>query len=292
VNAARDRLGQNGFIAYVACTLNTVFQAGRARDIAEIADEFGLDYRIYDSQSDAYTQITLIEQARLEGARAFILCPLSRDALSETLASLQRANIPVVFITLYEHPYGVKLDSDNYEIGQRIGRYAGQIIQDKWDGNAQVLILGFPGFPASDTRADAMETAIRELAPQVNIVLRGQGFTREEGYQTVHELLEQGTQIDVIAAMNDAGAMGAVDALREANISSEAVDIVSANAEPPTLELIRDGVYIRGTVAVNREQLSRLAVYGAIKQLAGSTMPELFTYPPGDLITAETMGSS
>jgi hypothetical protein len=67
------------------------------------------------------------------------------------------------------------------------------------------------------------------------------------------------------------------------------VDIVSANAEGPILDLIRRGTYVRGTLAVRREQLSRLAVYGVIKLLAGSTTPELYTFPPGDMITAETL---
>jgi ABC-type sugar transport system substrate-binding protein len=288
---AHERLGQSGFIAYIACTLNSVFQAGRARDIADIADQYGLPYRIFNSQSDAYTQITLIEQARLEGARAFILCPLSTDSLNETIISLQEANIPVVFTTLYDHPYGVKLDTDSDEIGLRMGRYTRQIIEEKWNGEATVLILAFPGFPASDARTSGIQEALGEIAPQVSILPQVQGFTREEAYIAVRELLQQGTETDIIVTINDAGAIGAVDALQEAGIPPNAVDIVSANAELPVLDLIREGLYVRGTVAINREQLSRLAVYGAIKQLAGATVPEFFDYPPGDMITAETLAA-
>ena len=292
VGIARDRLGQSGFIAYVACSLEDGFQSRRAIDIEEIANSYGLPYRTYDSENDIYTQITQIDRARLEGAKAFILCPLSESALDESLLSMQEAQIPIVFVTLYEHPYGVKLDSSNYQIGLSVGNYAGQLIQEKWDGQANVLLLGFPGFRASERRFEGIEAALRNVAPSANILAQVQGYTRDEGYAAVSDFIQRGEEVNVILSINDAGAMGAVDALQEAGIPPDAVDIVSSNAEPPVLDLIRQGLYIRGSLAINREALSRLAVFGVIKQLAGATVPEFFTYPPGDMVTAETLAQS
>jgi ribose transport system substrate-binding protein len=159
-----------------------------------------------------------------------------------------------------------------------------------WTGN--VLLLGFLGFPASESRLDGIEAAIRETAPSATILAREQGYTREEASEVVQRLLQQGEEINVIASINDAGSMGAVDALQEAGIPPDSVDIVSSNGEPPVLDLIREGMYIRGSLEINREQLSRLAVFGIIKQLAGATVPEFFTYPPGNMITAETLESA
>ncbi len=289
IQTAREQIGDSGFIAYVACTLEDNSQLRRGVEIEQIADEFDLDYRIYDSQSDMYLQITHINRAQMDGAKAFIICPLSTGALDQTIDSLASARIPVVFTTLYPDPYGIKLDSDNYDIGQQMGNFAGQMILDKWGGRAAVLPLGNLDFPASDLRLDGAEAAILALAPETTILPRQQGLTREEAYRTVHRLLEQGSEVNLIAAVNDAGATGAVDALREAGISPNAVDIIGVNAEGSILDLIRTGEYVRGTVPVQREQLSRLAVYGVIKQLAGAVTPELYTYPAGDIITAETL---
>ena len=291
ISMARDQLAETGFIAYVACTLNDNSQARRGVEIEELANEYGFGYRVYDSQSDVYTQLAAIDRARLEGAKAFILCPLSVDALQETIASLQQARIPLVFVTLVDHPYGIKLDSDNANVGRRIGEYAGQIIQEEWGGAASVLMLGFLDFPASEARMRAIEASIRESAPEATILPWAQGYTRDEGYETVRQLLEQGIEINVITSNNDAGTMGAVDALREAGIDPNAVDIVSANAEPPVIDLIRQGLYVRGSLSIHREQLSRLALFGVIKLLAGATTPELYTYPPGEMVTAETLAT-
>jgi ABC-type sugar transport system substrate-binding protein len=172
-----------------------------------------------------------------------------------------------------------------------MGHYAGQIIEEKWNGQATVLILAVPGLPASDNRTNGIEEAIRGLTSQANILPEVEGNTREEAYSIVRQYLQQNIDINVIVSINDAAAVGAVDALQEANIPPEDVDIVSANAEPPTLDLIRQGTFIRGSLAINREQLSHLAIYGVIKQLAGATIPEYFSYPPGDMITSETLAA-
>lgn len=289
IAAARDQLGSGGFIAYIACTLDDTFQSRRGVEIEQLANEYGLGYQSYDSASDVYRQISLIDQARLSGARAFVLCPLSEDALDESINSLHQANIPIVFVTLVDYDYGIKLDSDNYNVGLSVGEYAGEIIQEKWNGAANVLVLGYLGFPASEARFDAIEEAIHDIAPQANILPPESGYTRESSYETVKRFLAQGADINVIAAINDAGAMGAVDALSEAGISPNSVDIISINAEASVLDLIRQGMYIRGSLSIRREQASQLAVYGVINQLAGMTTPELYTYPPGEMITSETL---
>ena len=65
--------------------------------------------------------------------------------------------------------------------------------------------------------------------------------------------------------------------------------IVSANGESYAQELIRDGQFLRGTVALNREESSQIAVDAIVKMLAGSQVPETISYPPGDILTREVL---
>ena len=46
---------------------------------------------------------------------------------------------------------------------------------------------------------------------------------------------------------------------------------------------------MRGTVALNREESSQIAVDTTIKMLAGSPVPEIVVYPPGDVYTKEVL---
>ena len=89
--------------------------------------------------------------------------------------------------------------------------------------------------------------------------------------------------------MTDAGAYGAIDAMQEAGFDPNSVIVVSANGEAYAQELIRDGTFLRGTVAINREQSSQLAVDATIKMLAGAEVPEFLSYPPGDVLTRDVL---
>jgi ABC-type sugar transport system substrate-binding protein len=289
IAAARERLGAEGFIAFLACTLDNVTQATRAREMGDMAAAFGLAYRVYNANNDAYTQVTQFEQARLDGARAFILCPLDPSLLMDSIDSLQAANIPLAYVTLLNHPYGVKLDSNSYDTGLVVGRLAGQIARDSFTDPARVVVFANPGIPAADSRDDGMEAGFREIVPNGTFLGRYPGSTEEQGYAAVQSLIESGAEFNVILALNDVSAYGAIQALQEAGFDPNSVIIVSANGESYAQELIRDGEFLRGTVAINREEGSQIAVDAIAKMLAGSEVPEIVSYPPGDILTREVL---
>lgn len=289
VELAKARLGADGKIAFIACTLDSVFQVTRAREFADMAAAYGLGYAAYDSASDPYRQLAVIEQARLDGAKAFILCPLETEGLMPTLDVLRQAEMPTVFVTLFASGYGMMLDSDNYEVGRRAGRYAGEILRDEHDGTGRVLLLNYAGFPASDIRTDGMRAGVLEVAPDAEIVGERQGFTREWAYTSVKAALDDGLTFDVIVSMNDAGAFGAIDALQEAGIPPEDVAIVSVNGEPLAIEYMREGLYLRGTVDIDRFEGSEIAFGGIVRMLAGATLPETIAYASGELYTVDNL---
>ncbi len=289
---ARQQLSEGGFIAYIACTMESIFQATRARELGDFAAGQGLNYRAYDSEGDPYVQVTQIERARLDGAKAFILCPLDIDLLKPTLEALREATIPVVFVTLFESGYGVMLNADDYATGRASGTLAGDIIRDERGGEANVVILAYPGFPSSERRVQGVRDGLLERAPDATIVGVYRGFTREFGYESIKQLLDAGTPFDVIVSINDAGSFGAIDALREAGLTPDDVAITSANAEPLALDYIAAGNFLRGSVNTNRELGSRIALNAAIRLLAGGTVPEIILFPPGVTVTADRISAT
>ncbi|MBZ0290541.1 MAG: protein kinase, partial [Anaerolineae bacterium] len=139
------RLGDKGFIAYITCNQATEFHAGLAREMNDLANQYGLRFKLYDSETDAYREITLIERARSDGAAALIICPLDAKLLSGSLASVQSAGIPLVFFADDIPNYGgVLVGGDNYLLGLEPGRFAGKIIADEKDGKANVIVLDYP----------------------------------------------------------------------------------------------------------------------------------------------------
>lgn len=293
VARARAYLGQNGFVAYITCNQSSEYHATQAREMGDLAAQYRLAYRVYDSDSDDYRQATLIENARTDGARSLIICPLNPDLLVNPLSSVQEAGIPLILLHAARSSYGgVILEGDNYLMGLEAGRAGGEIIRDELGGEADVIVLDYPDSPDIVRRADGLIDGVTEIAPDTNIIGRYLGGTRENGYASVSQLIEDGTEFDVILSINDAGSYGAVQALEEAGIEPESVYISSVDAEALAREYIGDDYYIRASVDVGREQFSRMAINATVKLLAGSTVPETFLVPPGQAITKDDLAEA
>lgn len=283
---AREALGQNGFIAYIACNQSSEYHATQAREMSDIATQYGLAYRVYDSDTDPYRQVTLLERARTDGARALIICPLDPQLLVNPLTSAQEAGMPMVFLHAAERSYGgVMLAGDDYLMGVEAGRAGGEIILNMLDGEANAIVLDYPDLPAIVRRADGLVDGVTEVAPNTNIVGRFLGGTRENGYASVRRLIADGVDFNIILSINDAGSYGAVQALEEAGIEPDEVYISSVDAEALARQYIAEDYYIRASVDVGREQHSRTAIDAAVKLLAGATVPEVFLVPPGQSVT-------
>ena len=289
IAAAKARLGDEGIIAFLACRLDNVSSAERARVMSDMAADMEMGFKVYDGNNDIYTQLTQIEQARLEGAKAIILCPLDPTLLVDAVDSLQSERIPLTYITLFNHPYGVKLDSSSYEIGLEVGRLGGQIFNQEQTGTARVVLLGSSGLPATERRIDGMQAGFKDLVPDAVFIGRYPGSTQDLSYQAIRDLIRSHVEFNVILGVGDVSAYGAIEAMQEANFDPKSVIVVSANGEVLARQMILDGTFLRGTVDVNIEQSAQLSMDASIKMLAGSDVPEVLSYPPGEILTREVL---
>lgn len=288
--AAAQRVLGDRFIAYITCNQTSEYHATQSREMGDFAHEYGLNYRVYDSDTDAYNQLLQIERARTDGAYALIICPLDTELLDGPLTAIQNAGVPLVMLSGGEATYGgVMLVGDDYQMGYKAGEYAGKLIAEEMGGQADVIILDYPDAPHIVIRANGIEDGILAEAPNANIVGRYLGATQEFGKASVSRLIEEGVHFNVIASINDAGSFGAIMALEEAGIPTDEVIISSVDAEQQARQFMRTGRYIRGSVDVGRVQFSHAAVDAITKLLAGGTLPEQILVPPGEVITAEML---
>jgi serine/threonine protein kinase/DNA-binding LacI/PurR family transcriptional regulator len=286
----KQRLGDKGFIAYITCNQDTEFHAGLAREMNDLANQYGLRFKLYDSETDAYREITLIERARSDGAAALIICPLDAKLLSGSLASVQSAGIPLVFFADDIPNYGgVLVGGDNYLLGLEPGRFAGKLIAEEKGGKANVIVLDYPDRADIVARANGLVDGVLEYAPDAKIVGRYLGATREFGKESVSKLIAEGVKFDVIVSINDAGSFGAIEAMTEAGMKPEDVIISSIDAEALAQQYIRDGYFIRGSVQSSRAENAHALLNAAVKLLAGATLPEFIQVPPGPMVTKETL---
>jgi ABC-type sugar transport system substrate-binding protein len=287
---AQARLGDNGFIAYIACNQTSQFHAAQAREVGEFATRYSLSSRVYDGNNNKATEISQIERARTDGAIGLIVCPLDVETLSDTLRSVQQAGMPLVMMSSEAETFGgVLIAGDNHLMGLEAGRAAGQIIRDEMGGHADVIILDYPDLKYIVSRADGMEAGVLEAAPEAHIIGRYLGATADNGQQSVSHLIAESIHFDVILSINDAGSYGAIAAMEAAEIDPDSVIISSVDAESVARDYIRGGHYMRASVDVGRHLFSQTAVNTMVKLLAGSTVPEIYLVPPGEVVTRDTL---
>ncbi len=168
---AQRQLGSSGFIAYIACGLDSQFEAARASEMHDFAEAYGLRFQTYDGEDDPYKVLTLIEQARLDGARALILCPLKPSLLADSLRSIQSAGIPFVLTdALPQSSGGVMIDPNDLEIGRLAGQSVGEALAA--NGGSRVVILDDPDASYSDMRVQGFTDGLQSVLPEAQIVGR------------------------------------------------------------------------------------------------------------------------
>jgi ABC-type sugar transport system substrate-binding protein len=289
INAAHQSVSDNHFVAVMPCNQSSEYHSRLTREMTDFLRAYNLTHRIYNPDSDPYRQIALFETARAEGAFAFIICPLDYLLLQETFESLEQIDAPMVFPATDRTYGGVSLYTDNFAMGEAVGRFTGEVIRDEMGGRARVVVLTLENNETVEARTRGLISGLAEIAPEAEIVAEVRGAVREWGKESVENLLADGINFDVIMSINDAGSFGAIEALQAANIPTDAVIITSVDAEALALRYIRDGTYMRSSLAVARREFAEGAVDVMVKMLAGSPVPEFVTIPVGEMITQENL---
>jgi inositol transport system substrate-binding protein len=284
---AQTKLGSKGFIAYIGCALASEFEGMRASEMSSLAETYGVRFQAYDSTGDAYVQLTLIEQARLAGAQAIILCPLQPSVLDESLTSVRSADIPLILTDRLENSYGgVMVEQDNVQAGLLAGRFVGEKLAEAGNAQPNILILDEPNYSFSDGRVQGFLQGLREHVPNAQIAGRlPGGADSSASHDALAKFLPITPTVDAIFAVTDSGAYGALDALSNSGLSSDEVIIASINGENHARDEISSGRYLRASVEIAREAGSVGALDAAVKLLGGGEVPEILILPSVNLIT-------
>lgn len=289
---AQQKLGETGFVAVVMCNQDSEYHSTITREITTHLRAYNLRFTIYDSKSDGYEQRARLEEALAQGARAFILCPINYELITTPLKAIDEQNLPLASFTPFDQNYGgvyTAQQGSNFEMGNKIGIYAGEYIRDERDGQAKVVVLGFPEMEAIVERANGIKEGLLDRAPSAEIVAEVVGGTRDFGYESIKQLLAEGVDFDTIVSINDAGSLGAIKALEEAGVAPDAVNVFSIDAEELALRYMREGTYMRGSLEVGRSATARGVSDMTVHMLAGQTVSEIINVPLGDVIDTSNL---
>ncbi len=290
IQAAIDALGTDGFIGVIACTYETEYHATVAESAEAYAKDLGLNVQTFDSQIDVDRQITGIENFVNDGAKVIVICLFDPPSVQSALEDAAAAGVKIVQYAGRQAADfgGVTISVEDADMGYAAGEYAAQLINDDMDGMANVAILDYPDVANVVVRADNIRQAIEDNAPDATIVGNYLGGTPDNGLTSMETALIEHPDINVVVSINDAGALGAMQALE--NAGRDDAIIVGIDAESQAKDLIREGTMYKGTIDTSPAKTGEMTIKAAVKLLAGSDFPQNIAVPV-TLVTQESLAA-
>lgn len=220
-----------------------------------------------------------------EGIDLLVLNPVDFRDVTPILEEVQAAGIPVVVVdSQVSDPSLARctIVSDNYGAGVLCAKH----LQGTQDGGC-VLLLEHPGARSSNDRiAGFCDTLAEDGAYEIIGRLDCAGQL-ELAMPAVAGLLRQGLRPDVVMALNDPSAMGAMAALEENGLLA-GVSVYGVDGAPEAKNMISEGV-MTATVAQSPIRIGETTARVVYRLLSGEPCEKEIVVPV-ELVTAGNIG--
>src|ERR1700680_1630945 len=213
-------------------------------------------------------QKALVEQVLKDRPDAVVFIPVDDVAMIDSVKKLNEAKIPIV---LASNPlpgsFVTFVGADDFEIGYREVRY----LFEHLGGKGKIVVI--EGTSAAPTNRERVRGYKRAFAEYPGIELLGSGvgnYQQPDAKHVMEKFLAEHRQIDAVLSANDGMALGALEALKQANRTAVVIGI---NGILPAVKLIETGV-ILASVDLNMFKIGCTATRAALRHLKGEPLPD------------------
>jgi ribose transport system substrate-binding protein len=241
----------------------------------KVADATGVKIQHYvpKQPDNVDEQKAMVEQALKDRPDAVIFIPVDDVAMIDSVKKLNEARIPVVLVS---NPlpgrFVTYVGADDFEIGYRQARY----LFDRLGAKAKIVVIeGIPVAPTNRERVRGYQRAFAEF-PGIEVLASGVGnYQQPDAKRVMAKFLADYPEIDAVLSANDGMALGALEALQEANRSAVVIGI---NGILPAVKLIETGALL-ASVDFNMFKIGCIATRAAARHLKGEPLPEKILLP-------------
>jgi DeoR/GlpR family transcriptional regulator of sugar metabolism len=170
---------------------------------------------------------------------------------------------------------------DNYRAGFDLGYWAGNYFQQQGIKKANLLDLTFHQ-PNTQNRSHGFADGLDKTGLSHETVL---SINAQSRYMTAYQLTQDALTvypgINLIFAINDITAWGAIHACRDLNIDPSTMTVITFGLEGETLknELMTPTSYCKAGLAMFPEIVSMICIEAAIMAFSGQPQPEKYITP-------------
>lgn len=255
--------GSTMTVALLVADISDPYFSSIAAGVVREADEEGLVVTMAATERDSERELELVRTMRGQRPRVMILAGSRRaddpiaSALTDELRAYESTGGRVVFISTNELPFRTVL-LDNTAGATALAQELTALGYRRF-----AAITGAEGLRTSDDRLRGFAEGLVSTGATLdesNVVRAA--FTRDGGYEGTRELISRGLDdIDLVFAVNDVMAVGALSALRDAGLNP-GVDVgVAGFDDIPT---VRDVTPALTTVAIPLHEVGRRALRLAV----------------------------
>lgn len=201
-----------------------------------------------------------------------------------------KKGIPIIAESIEMSDERTVVAVDNYEAGFDLGCWAGKYLKGKGVKKANLLDLTFHQ-PNTQNRSRGFADGLNKTNLPHETVLSINSQSRYvTAYQLTRDALSVYPQINLIFAINDITAWGAINACRDLNIDPSSMTVITFGLEGDTLknELMTPTSYCKAGLAMFPEIVSLTCVEAAIAAFNKQSQPESYI-TPHVVLTAATL---
>jgi ribose transport system substrate-binding protein len=268
-------------IGIVCATMATEYHKDLCEGAKKRAEELGFTAEIFDAQEDASRELQGFEAFVSKGAVAIIEDSLGGDAMSAQITQAIEKGITIVQVAnrTFAELGAITVAVDNITIAEAAGTAAGEYAAKNATGPVQVALLDYPSIPVLVERADAIESSMLSAYPDADFIGRFLGGTADNGQTSMETALQANPGIQAVVGINDAGNLGAYQALKAAGRTPEDVFIFGIDCDPQAVALIDEGTMYKGCVDTNPAGTGAIGVTAFAVFFAGGTVPATLEVP-------------
>ena len=257
------------------------------------ADSAGLKVQIEDAQNDVAKQLDQINNFIASGVDAIIVNPVDTSATQAMSDAAAAANIPLVYVN--RQPINVDTLPDNqaFVASNEVESGTLETIQlcDNWaaEGKTEVNVYVMQGElsnQAAVQRTQDIHDVMGDGRCKVKINIIDEqtaNWSRDQAQTLMTNWLSTGEVPDVVFANHDDSAIGAILALKAANVPMEDVVVVGVDATADALQFMQAGD-LDVTVFQNAAAQGGGALDAATKLAKGEAVDQK-VYVPFELVT-------
>ena len=240
----------------IGCAVQTMSNQVWAQQMEEItkdAKEDGNEVTVVECKENANTQIDQIENFITSGMDVIIVQPVDPDAIEEVCKEALDSDIEVVCWDEKMENSSFNWVIENYDLGVEIGTQAADFINEKFgDKGCEVVVLGYPQTPILLERENGILDALKEKAPNAEVVANQPAIDTTEGLNAMETILQAHPDVKVVCCTGGGGATGANEALK-GTYGSEVPDdigIFSTDLTDEAIASMQNGEFDRCVVAI------------------------------------------